>query len=55
MRVRFSISETLKGEKRSDLRVSGIFIDQDDYKDMPVPWERRIGIMLIDLDSMFGA
>jgi len=37
--VRFSVSETLKGEQRSDLRVPGVFVDQDDYNDMPVPYK----------------
>jgi len=37
--VRFSISETLKGAERKELRIPGFFTDADDPNDHPVPYE----------------
>jgi len=37
--VRFSISETLKGTERNELRIPGFFTDADDPNDHPVPYE----------------
>jgi len=37
--VRFSISETLKGAERTELRIPGFFTDADDPNDHPVPYE----------------